>query len=482
MGQEAPTATNKTATSVSLQWEAPLLPNGIISNYVIQRRLPSLLPSPSERDVGVSFSGTGHATFNTSSLGGFTNTIELRFRTLSASGTLLYYISRSQSDLMAVELRSGVPWFVFDVGTGPAAIRPEADVTFNDGLWHTLVAVQEGVSGSIEIDGLYTGSGNSIGTSQVLSSGLPVYIGGVPPQSPLTSSNGELNPAATLRGELFAGCLFDLKINNTVVDFSSQTDPHPGVGTEEFGCPINGVRQTQFLGGGYRQLAENTISSSQFSLTFDFRTTDLHGLLLFGFNSSDASSFGVEIRNSFVYLLSWVDGSRSESVVNTPAVCDGGWHTIVLEQAGDELALVVDGSTAFATFPRADITFNSGLFIGGVPMGTYYSEVAGSLGLDVYTPYSGCTRASSPYLFVDGSPVEVATVASEFVRFDQCGDSPGAACSAPWVGVDAGQGLTYSDFNLTPFTGWSCFSSFFVCLFAYLLEVFVGYCQITSTE
>lgn len=453
MDQGTPTVTNRTATSVSLQWEMPLQPNGIISNYTVQRRLPSLLPSPSERDVGVSFDGNSLATFNSSTLGGFRNKIELRFRTLSPFGTLLYYISASQSDMMAVELRFGVPWFIFDVGTGPAAIRPQADVAYDDGLWHSLVASQEGISGSITIDGEYTGSGISVGMSQVLSSDLPAFIGGVPLQSPLTSSNGGLNPNATLVGEYFAGCLFDVKLNDVGVDFAAQADPRSGVGTESLGCPINGVPQTQFLGGGYLQFSENLISSSQFSLTFDFRTTDSSGLLLFGYDSSDNSSFGIEIRDSLVYFLTWEGGIRSESLANPSPVCDGLWHAVLIEQAGIELALVVDGSTASTIFSRSDVTFSASLFIGGVPQGSHVSAIAWNLGLDIYTPFSGCTRVAFPHLFVDGIAVVVARVSSEFVRFDQCGDSPGSSCSAPWVNVDAGQELSHNNLGLTPFTG-----------------------------
>ncbi len=453
MDQSAPTVTNTTATSVSLQWTMPLQPNGIVSNYVIQRRLPSLLPSPSERDVGISFDGNSFATFSSSTLGGFRNEISLRFRTLSGSGTLLYYISSSQSDLIAIELRSGVPWFVFDVGTGPAAIRPEVDATFNDGLWHSLVAIQEGVGGSITIDGIYTGSGNAIGTSQVLSSNLAVFIGGIQSQSPLASSNGGLNPNATLDGTNFAGCLFDVKLNSVEVDFSTQVDPQSGVGMGDLGCPINGVRQTQFLGGGYLQLGENTISSSRFSLTFDFRTTDSSGLLLFGYDGSGNSSFGVEIRDSLVYLSTWIDDNSFEGLANLAPVCDGLWHTALLEQSGDELALVIDGSTASTTFPHSNIVFSSSLFFGGVPSSSLPSDIARTLGLDVYTPFSGCTRTNTPYLFMDGIPVETVRVCSEFVRFDQCGDSPGASCTAPWASIDAGEELVHNDIGLTPFSG-----------------------------
>ena len=124
------------------------------------------------------------------------------------SGILLYFINSAQTDLLAIELRGGVPWFIFDAGSGPGAVRPEGDMTFDDGLWHEIVAVQEGRVGTITVDGVYTGSGLSFGSSQVVSSNQDLYVGGIPVSVPRMTLFGDVNPNATLMGRNFAGAFF----------------------------------------------------------------------------------------------------------------------------------------------------------------------------------------------------------------------------------------------------------------------------------
>ena len=441
--------------------------NGIIASYTVHRRSPSLYPSPSVRDIGTSFPGTGFAMFSmgVANLGGLRNEIRMQFRTLLGDGVLLYYINAARTDLLALELRNGTPWFLFDAGSGPGVVQPlvRAGVRFDDGAWHTIVASQDGTSATITVDNVYTGSGESVGSSQVISSNQVLYIGGLPfdeSSVPRTTVNGLGNPAARVSGRSFAGCLFGVSLNGRSLDFTLgqgfSLDFPQGVGFER-GCPVGLERGNSYIGGGYAALTPNTLSSSIFTFTFDFRTTHSEGLLLFA-HAPDDTALAIEIRSSTLHLiLSDINGTRAVSVSNT-IVCDGEWHRLLIDQTRDEIFLAVDGNGDSLFLTNQDTIFSSSVYIGGIPMGTVAFDLARSSGVDVYSHFSGCTFENVlPSLYVDGAPVVPSLSGLSLVKFDGCAPASQlagqATCSAPWTSLDVGPVMEYADGNLTPFSG-----------------------------
>lgn len=390
----------------------------------------------------------------------------MQFRTFSSAGILLYYINAAGTDLLALELRDGIPWFLFDAGSGPGVAQPVVGdgVRFNDGEWHTIVASQDGTSGTVTIDNVYTGSGQSMGSSQVISSNQVLYIGGLPPDDsvvPRTTVSGMGNSNATVSGRMFAGCLFGISLNDQILDFSLgqavSFDFPQGVGFEQ-GCPVRLERGNSYIGGGYASLAANTLTSSAFSFTFDFRTTHNEGLLLFAY-SSDETAFAVEIRDSLLHLLASDINGTSDLIVSNTVVCDNVWHRLLIDQSRDELFLAVDGDGDSLFISNRDTIFSSSIFIGGVPMETMAYNLARSIGVNVYAHFSGCTFENIfPSLFVDGSPVIPGIGRFSQLRVDGC--APAAQltgqvmCSAPWTSLNTGAVTEYTDVNLTPFSGW----------------------------
>ena len=403
----------------------------------------------------------------TANLGGLRNEIRMRFRTLSGNGLLLYYINAAGTDLLALELRNGVPWFLFDAGSGPGAIQPQvgAGITFDDGAWHTIVASQDGVSATITVDNVYTGLGQSMGSSQVISSNQVLYIGGLPfDQSavPRMTVNGLGNPAASVSGRQFAGCLYGVTLNGESLDFTLaqefSLDLPQGVGFER-GCPVGLERGNSYIGGGYVSLPPNTINGSTFTFTFDFRTMHSEGLLLFAYSTTDdETAFAVEIRNSNLHLLlSDVNGTSDLEVSNT-IVCDSEWHRLLIDLSRDELYLAVDGDGDSLPIANQDTVFSSSIYIAGIPMATPAYEVARRVGVSVDAHFSGCTFENVvPSLYVDGAPVTPGLGGLSLVRFDGCSLASQLTgqptCAAPWTSLDVGAVMEYTDDNLTPFSG-----------------------------
>lgn len=458
-GQPAPLINETTPTSITLTWDSPAEPNGIISSYSVLRRAPSLSPSSLRRDVGVAFDGNVVKRFSPddNSLGGITNTISFSFRTFSSRGTILYYINTAATDYVAVELRNGVPWFFFDAGSGPAIIQPDlggADVAFNNGIWHSVTATQTGRTGNILVDGTYSGTGQSSGSDQVISSRQVLHVGGIPEGIPRSSLQGLGNPSSTLEGLSYAGCLFGVTINNQPLDFDgSSTDLGDGQIQDIPGCPIELVPGWSFLGGGYLAFPENTLDSTSFSWSVSIRTTHREGVVLFAY-ATDGSSIAVELRASILRLLLVGAGSTETLVIGDNSTCDGLWHTILVDRSQDEVFASVDGNGGSLFLPTSNTTFSSRVFLGGVPMGSVAYDIARGAGVNVYAPFSGCTRNGG--LIVGGVSVSMLTPSSQrFVRFDGCPSAPSspAACEDPWISLAAGTSMQLTDMGLGPWTG-----------------------------
>lgn len=412
----------------------------------MHRRTPSLLPTPARNDVGVSFTGTGYATFTPSNPSRFDNELVLQFRTLDCCGIIFYSINTAKTDMFAIELRDGIPWLIFDAGSGPGAVRPEGNTTFNDGAWHRLRVTQVGSAGTITVDNMYTGSGQLLGSNTVIAY-VVHYVGGLPSDADLQTLNGNLNSEAVLSGHTFAGCLYNVAFNDIIFDFSTG---FPGVGRPDNGCPVDLVTTVQLLGGGYFSLAEDTITGNSFNTSFQFRTTHSDGLLLFVSSSTGDVMYGIELHNSNLHLV--MNGiSTILTTVDPP--CNREWHSITISQTEDSLSLTLDDILQQSfTFTDTTTSFFR-IFFGGVPYNSIASALALDVGLNTDTPFSGCIRFSEHFFYLAGQPITPTIAESELVNFDGCGTAPGTSCISAWVEIDAGTDRSITDTFLTPFSG-----------------------------
>ena len=62
---------------------------------------------------------------------------------------LQFYIFLQYNDYMALEMKDGYIVFKFDLGEGPGVIR--SNRTYNDGLWHEVIAIRTGKSGTLTV-------------------------------------------------------------------------------------------------------------------------------------------------------------------------------------------------------------------------------------------------------------------------------------------------------------------------------------------
>ncbi|KAL5477558.1 hypothetical protein EMCRGX_G024370 [Ephydatia muelleri] len=111
-GPSSPLILNTNSSSMSLQWNAPLQPDYVITAYTLPHRVPSL-KSQSEMWAPPS-------------------TATVQFHTYNPSGILFYQINSVVTDFLGVKLHGGLPCLIFDVGSGPAVVGSNSTRTFNN--------------------------------------------------------------------------------------------------------------------------------------------------------------------------------------------------------------------------------------------------------------------------------------------------------------------------------------------------------------
>ncbi len=461
---QAPIFSSVSSTSLNVTWKPPSTPNGIITNYSVRRSQIGLQSSPARRDIGTPFYGAYFASYPPSlDLSGDSITITLMFKTLRPDGVLMYSIDSLRMDIIAIELRAGIPWFIFDAGDGPAAITLNGDTTYDDGKWHTLTATTSGIIGEISVDDASYGFGTSPGSAMFIAMPSVLYIGGLENDAALTTIKGKINPNATLNGFSFAGCLFDVKFNGNYLNLSSLLNPNPGIGSSSNGCPIEQESGITFLGGGYISLPFSSPRNAAFSLSIWFRTQRSSSLLFFAYASDSYILAMVDNAN----LVVKVKGTGSDEISLSSAqislssnLCNGNWYKLDIVKESNDLIVEIANQTISASTGDLDVNATSNLYIGGVPVSSeawndYYRLFS------VYPmAFSGCMRNFR----MDGEPVNLHQNfgdAIKHVRFDGCDSSSidsSRSCSQESFSYATGLETSFADTGLSAFTGM-CASS-----------------------
>eukprot|EP00731_Ephydatia_muelleri_P028111 Em0019g984a len=65
------------------------------------------------------------------------STATVQFHAYNPSGILFHQINSVITDFLGVKMHGGLPWLIFDVGSGPAVVGSNSTRTFIDGQWHT---------------------------------------------------------------------------------------------------------------------------------------------------------------------------------------------------------------------------------------------------------------------------------------------------------------------------------------------------------
>ena len=368
-GQAAPSAVPLEPVGVYANWTPPTTPNGIIQDYIIQRRAAALTNSQQRFERGVSFTGRDYAQFSSlSSLeASFTTTVSLWFKTFDTQGTFVFGASPISNDHLAIKLQDGQPVMLYDCGSGSVKIAIESGPSFSDGEWHYLTAVRTGRDGTITVDGRHTASGSSPGSDQIIGRLSAIYVGGVPTD---TTTSG-------LSGSTFAGCIRSLTYNDMQLNFTQRDNLSEGdLSISVSGCLAETEDSVHFLGGGWlvtRSVFGSPDPFDQFSLEMEFRTTDLTGVIFSA--AGETAAIEVTLANQMLALTVIQNGSLQQSTASLN-VCDGRWFTLSIVMVSTIMRAVImgqNGEAESATFQPdlsvSTVLLNQDTYIGGSPSG-----------------------------------------------------------------------------------------------------------------
>ncbi|XP_051264639.1 neurexin 3b isoform X9 [Dicentrarchus labrax] len=380
--------------------------------------------------------------------------ITLSFKTWQRNGLLLH--TGKSADYVNLALKDGAVSLVINLGSGAfEAIVEPVNGKFNDNAWHDIKVTRNLRQVTISVDGILTTTGYTQEDYTMLGSDDFFYVGGSPSTADLPGSPVSNN---------FMGCLKEVVYKNNDIRLELSrlariVDPKMKLqGDVVFKCenvptldPINFETPDSYLA------LPKWNTKRVGSISFDFRTSEPNGLILFthgkpqdrrdskGQKNNKVDFFAVELLDGGLYLLLDM-GSGTIKVKATQAkVNDGAWHHVDIQRDGRSGIISVNSRrTPFTASGENEILDLEGdLYLGGLP-----DNRAGLvLPTELWTAmlnygYVGCVRD----LFIDGRSKDIRQIAQSQnmtgiksscskVTGKQCDSSPcknNGACKEGW--------------------------------------------------
>ncbi|XP_023808956.1 neurexin-3b isoform X6 [Oryzias latipes] len=346
--------------------------------------------------------------------------ITLSFKTWQRNGLLLH--TGKSADYVNLALKDGAVSLVINLGSGAfEAIVEPVNRKFNDNSWHNIKVTRNlRQVVTISVDGILTTTGYTQEDYTMLGSDDFFYVGGSPSTADLPGSPVSNN---------FMGCLQEVvyKNNDIRLELSRLAridDPKMKLqGDIVFECenvptldPINFETPDSFLA------LPKWNTKRVGSISFDFRTTEPNGLILFtqgrpqdrrdakGQKNNKVDFFAVELLDGALFLLLDM-GSGTIKVKATQAkVNDDAWYHVDIQRDGRSGIISVNSHrTPFTASGENEILDLEGdLYLGGLP----YNRAGLVLPTELWTAmlnygYVGCIRD----LFIDGRSKNIRQIA-----------------------------------------------------------------------
>ncbi|XP_058262256.1 neurexin 1a isoform X7 [Hemibagrus wyckioides] len=355
--------------------------------------------------------------------------ITLSFKTLQRNGLMLH--TGKSADYVNLALKNGAVSLVINLGSGAfeALVEP-VNGKFNDNAWHDVKVTRNlrqhsGIGHAmvtISVDGILTTTGYTQEDYTMLGSDDFFYVGGSPSTADLPGSPVSNN---------FMGCLKEViyKNNDVRLELSrlaKQGDPKMKVsGMVAFKCEnVATLDPVTFeTPESYITLSKWTAKKAG-SISFDFRTTEPNGLLLFshgkpkqqqqkdqkGPKTMKVDFFAIEMLDGHLYLLLDMGSGTTKTRAVNKKVNDGEWYHVDFQRDGRSGTISVNSVRTPYNAPGESeiLDLDDTLYLGGLP-----EDRAGLVfPTEVWTAllnygYVGCVRD----LFMDGQSKDIRRIA-----------------------------------------------------------------------
>ncbi|XP_066521055.1 neurexin 1a isoform X9 [Hoplias malabaricus] len=347
--------------------------------------------------------------------------ITLSFKTLQRNGLMLH--TGKSADYVNLALKNGAVSLVINLGSGAfeALVEP-VNGKFNDNAWHDVKVTRNLRQVTISVDGILTTTGYTQEDYTMLGSDDFFYVGGSPSTADLPGSPVSNN---------FMGCLKEVVYKNNDVRLelsrlAKQGDPKMKVsGMVAFKCenvatldPVTFETPESFV------TLNKWTAKKAGSISFDFRTTEPNGLLLFshgkpkqqvqkdpkGPKIMKVDFFAIEMLDGHLYLLLDMGSGTTKTKAVNKKVNDGEWYHVDFQRDGRSGTISVNSVRTPYNAPGESeiLDLDDTLYLGGLP-----EDRAGLVfPPEVWTAllnygYVGCVRD----LFMDGQSKDIRRIA-----------------------------------------------------------------------
>ncbi|XP_078516118.1 neurexin 3 isoform X12 [Lissotriton helveticus] len=345
--------------------------------------------------------------------------ITLSFKTWQRNGLILH--TGKSADYVNLALKDGAVSLVINLGSGAfEAIVEPVNGKFNDNAWHDVKVTRNLRQVTISVDGILTTTGYTQEDYTMLGSDDFFYVGGSPSTADLPGSPVSNN---------FMGCLREVVYKNN--DIRLELSRLARIGDTKmkiYGDVVFKCENVATLDPISFENPEAYISLPKWntkrmgSISFDFRTTEPNGLILFTHGKpqerKDARSqkntkvdfFAVELLDGSLYLLLDMGSGTIKVKATSKKANDGEWYHVDIQRDGRSGTISVNSKrTPFMASGESEILDLEGdMYLGGLP------EDRGALILptELWTAmlnygYVGCIRD----LFIDGRSKNIRQLA-----------------------------------------------------------------------
>eukprot|EP00063_Salmo_salar_P059989 XP_014034824.1 PREDICTED: neurexin-1a-like isoform X17 [Salmo salar] len=361
--------------------------------------------------------------------------ITLSFKTLQRNGLMLH--TGKSADYVNLALKNGAVSLVINLGSGAfeALVEP-VNGKFNDNAWHDVKVTRNlrqhsGIGHAmvtISVDGILTTTGYTQEDYTMLGSDDFFYVGGSPSTADLPGSPVSNN---------FMGCLKEVVYKNNDVRLelsrlAKQGDAKMKVsGMVAFKCESVATLDPVTFDTPESFVALSKWSAKKAgSISFDFRTTEPNGLMLFSHGKPrqqqrkdprtpptlklplllQVDFFAIEMLDGHLYLLLDMGSGTTKTKAIDRKVNDGEWYHVDFQRDGRSGTISVNSQRTAYTAPGDSeiLDLDDTLYLGGLPedrQGLIFpTEVWTAL---LNYGYVGCVRD----LFVDGQSKDIRRLA-----------------------------------------------------------------------
>ncbi|MGH0120773.1 UNVERIFIED_CONTAM: hypothetical protein FKN15_027139 [Acipenser sinensis] len=311
---------------------------------------------PKKLMEGAHFLGQGFLELHSFVFSGGTEfEISFEFRTDQLNGLLLFAFNKEELVYLAAELRSGTLSFMFKTSQDFTRVDLWLGLSYCEGSWNRVTLRKQGSVATASMNKLTEQVSGTV--AEKLNINSPIYLGGIP---------------------------------------AEMQSSFRGLGLQQ----------------GFLELHSFVFSGgTEFEISFEFRTDQLNGLLLFAFNKEELVYLAAELRSgtlSFMFKTSQ-DFTRVDLWLGL-SYCEGSWNRVTLRKQGSVTTASMNKLTEQVSGTVAEkLNINSPIYLGGIP-----AEMQSSFrGLGLQQGFGGCIKDVK---FTQGAVVNLAAVSSNAVR------------------------------------------------------------------